>query len=103
MVAERRKYDLKNPITVNEISVIEVVIDAHIDKHSDHITDDLVLQLVESLNGKIYLPSSIRDEYSYYVSNIAFKNCIYRLVWLQEKGCLYIGVITAFKDKGVRS
>lgn len=88
---------------VNELQITEVVIDSHVDKHSDHISDELILSLVKLLDGNNYIPASEKEGFNYFVTNIKEQDHIYRLVWLQEKGCLYIGVITAFRDKGAKS
>ena len=103
MSEERRSYFLNQNILVNDLYVKEVVIDSHVDKHNDHISDDIILSLVKMLDGKTYVASSIKDGFSYFVTNLEKEEYIYRLVWLQEDGCLYIGVLTAFRDKGVKS
>lgn len=102
MSDERRSYKLEKLISVNELPINEVVIDPHVDKHSDHISDDLILSLVKLLDGNTYAPASIKEGFSYFVTNIDSDDRIYRLVWLQEEGRLYIGVITAFRDKGAQ-
>jgi hypothetical protein len=43
-----------DPITINGIRVVQVIIDPHYEiKHSDHIDDALILRLVQKLNGEI--------------------------------------------------
>jgi hypothetical protein len=54
------------------------------------------------LDGNTYVPASIKEGFRYFVTNIESDERVYRLVWLQEEGRLYIGVITAFRDKGVK-
>jgi hypothetical protein len=99
----RRCYSLDKVITVNDLLINEIVFDSHVDKHSDHISDEVILSLVKLLDGKNYIPTSIKEDFSYFVSNITKDSYTYRLVWLQQKHCLYIGVITAFRDKGLKS
>jgi hypothetical protein len=100
MSKSRRKCALAKIIHVNEILVSEVIIDYHVDKHKDHITDELILSLVELLDGRTYAPAKVQDGFSYFVSKVLYAEKVYRLVWLQQKNQFYIGVVTAFKDKG---
>lgn len=99
-MSDRRKYTLNKAITVNKQLVSEVVIDSHVDKHIDHITDDLVLDLVNLLDQKEYDAASIKNGYSYFVSILDLSEKKYRLVWLQQDDYFFIGVLTAFKDRG---
>jgi hypothetical protein len=100
MSEERRTHRLIKSILVNKIIVSEIIIDPHVDKHLDHINDELILDLVMLLDQKEFSPVRNEDGFSYFVSKLAFKNKIYRLVWLQQEDYFYIGVLTAFKDKG---
>jgi len=102
MEEKRRKYTLKQNITVNEVVITEVVIDPHVDKHRDHITDELILSLVELLDGKSFIPTTKKDGFNYFLSRILYNERVYRLVWLLENNQFYIGVITSFKEKGVK-
>ncbi len=102
MEEKRRKYTLKQNITVNEVVINEVVIDPHVDKHSDHITDELILSLVELLDGKSFIPTTNKDGFDYFLSRILYNEKVYRLVWLLENNQFYIGVITSLKEKGVK-
>lgn len=103
MENNRRKYILDKAINVNDTYISEVIIDPHVDKHSDHINDDLILSLVMLLDGKAYKSKNSQDGFNYFASIIKFNNSAYRLVWLLEDHSFYIGVITAFKDKGVKN
>lgn len=102
MAENRRKYTLNKRIKVNDILISEVIIDSHVDKHSDHITDELILSLVDLLDGKTYSATKVRDNFSYYISRVLLADKVYRLVWLQQKNEFYIGVVTSFKEKGVK-
>jgi hypothetical protein len=99
-MVDRRKYILSRSINVNKLIVTEVVIDSHVDKHGDHISDELVIELVNLLDDKEYDPTSFNNGYSYFVSILDYKDKKYRLVWLQQDEYFYIGVLTAFKDRG---
>jgi hypothetical protein len=89
-----------DPITINGIRVVQVIIDPHYEiKHSDHIDDALILRLVQKLNGRFELPESISGVYSYFSTLIEHKARQYRLVWLLENNALYVGVVNAFRDR----
>ena len=100
MTESRRKHSLSKTITVNEILITEIIIDSHVDKHKDHITDDLILSLVLLLDGRTYSPAKVQDGFSYFVSKVLYCEKVYRLVWLQQNDQFYIGVVTAFNEKG---
>ncbi|GEM_PF-1637497 len=102
MEEKRRSYDLSSPILINDRKIIKVIIDPHVDKHSDHINDELILDLVRLLDGRNYSSVKESDNFEYFVSQIIAKSRNYRLIWLLETEEVYIGVITAFKDRGVK-
>ena len=97
---KRRVYKAEERLIVNNRLVAEIVIDPHVDKHKDHIDDELIISLVNLLNGRVFEAETKSDGFDYYVSKILFDKKVYRLVWLQQEMQFYIGVITAFKDKG---
>ncbi len=86
-------------IVVNSILIEKVIIDDHVDKHIDHIDDNLVLMVVRLLDGKDFDPVSIDEVYEYYATKIKFDEKWYKLIWLLEDGCFYLGVITLFRDR----
>lgn len=95
---ERRIYKIES-IFVNGNTYSEVIIDPHYElKHSEHISDEIILTLVQRLNGKRELPTDIKDGFSYYVTMIDLDDKFYRLVWLIENNAIYIGVVNAFRD-----
>lgn len=94
---ERKEYKI-DTITVNELLIDRVIVDPHVQKHPD-ITVETILDLVKKLNGTINLPESITDDFQYFARLINLNNKQYRLVWLFKKNELYIGIITAFRDK----
>lgn len=98
----RRSYRLLRHKIIDDQKINEVIIDPHVDKHKDHINDEIILKLVCILANKLHAPCSEQENYKYYSSFVAYKDQIYRVVWLLEKGASYIGIITAFKDKGAK-
>lgn len=95
----RRHYQMDS-IIVNGSVYSEVIIDSHYEKkHSDQINDDLILSLVNRLNGRAELPADQNDEFTYFVTIIDLNKKQYRLVWLLQEGKVYIGVVNAFRDR----
>jgi hypothetical protein len=92
---ERRAYKIK-PVVINKV---EVVIDPHVDKHSDHIKDELILELVATLDRTQNIPDDYDGGFQYFVSEILFESKFYKMVWLLEDHKFYVGVITAFRDR----
>ena len=93
----RRELKIR-PITVNGRRISKVVVDPHIDKHKD-ITDDVILDLVRELDGAEQPPDDTKAPFEYFVSRIKIYERSYRLVWLLEDNQLYIGIVTAFREK----
>ncbi|MCC6278541.1 MAG: hypothetical protein IT289_11560 [Oligoflexia bacterium] len=80
MESKQQRYDI-NPITVNGIKVSHVVIDQHYqEKHSDHMTDELILKLVQELDGRIELPDTVSGKFSYFVTLVEVDEKQYRLI-----------------------
>lgn len=60
-MGERRDYQIS--ITVNKRAVTRVVIDPHYEiKHADSVDDEIVLSLVNMLDGKIFTPEAVRRQ-----------------------------------------
>lgn len=97
----RREYEIKSLLINNKV-VEKLIVDPHVDKHSDHIDDELIKNIVTSLNGGQFCPVKEEDGFSYFATNIKYKKSWYRLIWLLEDNSLYIGVITAFKDRRIK-
>ncbi len=97
-VEQRRTYKIK-AITINGLLVNQVVIDAHYEKkHKRYMNDELILNLVQELNGRKEVPDSVSGPYSYFATLIEHKNKKYRLIWLLEDHAIYIGIINAYRD-----
>lgn len=94
---KRREYSIN--ITVNEVMITKVIIDPHYEeKHSESINDEIILELVNTLDGKIFEPDDEKDAYSYFVTDrIELTGKQYRLIWLLEDHEIYIGVINAYR------
>ena len=70
-----------------------------IKKHSKSINDQLILNLVRELNGRMELPDDFNGKFSYFVTLIEFNEKQYRLIWLLEESCVYVGVVNAYRDR----
>jgi hypothetical protein len=97
----RREYDVQ-PLFINNRWFRKVVIDDHVDKHFDHINDELIIMLVKELNGRDELPVKKSDGFLYFATALKLEHDWYKLVWLTEKNSLYVGVVTAYKDRRIK-
>ncbi len=99
MTGQRRTYKIK-PITVNGTKIVQAIIDSHYEeKHRSSISDDLILELIQELDGRLEIPEAKKGAYSYFSTLIELKEKQYRLVWLLENNAIYIGVINAYRDE----
>jgi len=94
---ERRDYKIS--ITVNSRAVNRVIIDPHYElKHGDSVNDEIILSLIQMLDGKTFTPEAEDDGFQYFKTDPLELNGVrYRLFWLLEKNEIYIGVINAFR------
>lgn len=97
----RREYEIPS-LCINGLIITKLIIDDHVDKHSDHITDELIINLVRSLHMESQEPTGEKDGFKYFASTIKENGQAYKLIWLLEESFLYIGVITAFKDRRIK-
>lgn len=97
-VMKRTEYDIS--IVINGLRIEKVIIDPHYkERHSDVINDEIILKLVETLNGSYYDFVDEKSPFRYFVKDdVELDNKFYRLIWLIEEGELYIGVINAFRS-----
>lgn len=93
---KRREYEID--IVFNGIGIKKVIIDPHFElKHAASINDQIILALVQKLDGLSIPPEEEKPPYSYFVEDLSLNNKIYRLVWLVEDDQIYIGVINTFR------
>lgn len=93
----RREY--KAALVINNVVIDKVIIDSHYEeKHAESINDEIILELVKTLNGKLFEPEDIKTPYSYFVTDkIKYSGKLYKLIWLLEENEIYIGVINAYR------
>lgn len=94
-----RREHLIPHIKVNGIVIEKIIIDEHVDKHADHIDDFLILKIVAKLDSREFKSVKNQDEFEYFMTQIKYEEKWYKLVWLLQDGCFYIGVITLFRDR----
>lgn len=95
----RREYPVK--ILVNRIFVVRVVIDPHYEiKHAESISDELILELVQLLNGEDIEEIDYKAPYRYFVSrHLMLLGKRYKIIWLLEDNEVYLGIVNAYRSK----
>lgn len=87
-------------IVFNRRMINEVIVDQHYSNKHPEINDGIILELVKKLNYQYRLPEKRDGKFSYYVEDPIFYDLKpYRLVYLIQENCHYIGVINAFRVK----
>ena len=94
---KRREYDIS--IMINRRQISKVIIDPHYEeKHADCINDEIILELVKTLDGQIIEPEEESPPFSYFSRDrIPLGDKFYKLVWLLENDQIYIGVVNAHR------
>lgn len=95
-MTERNEYPLN--LVINHNRIKRVIIDQHYkDKHPS-VTDEIILDLVRTLDGEDFPVESERGEYQYFAVEPVYQNeRPYRLVMLLCNFEDYLGVINAFR------
>jgi hypothetical protein len=94
---KRREYDIS--IVVNRVQITKVIIDPHYEeKHAASVSDELILELVKTLDGQVFSPDDVEPPFSYFrTEGIELNGRLYRLIWLLEEDQIYIGVVNAYR------
>lgn len=94
---KRREYDIS--ITVNRKRISKVIIDPHYEeKHAASISDEIILNLVNDLDGREFEPDDEDPPYAYFTTDkMELEGKFYKLVWLLEDEQIYIGVVNAYR------
>ena len=93
-----RRREYKVNIEFNDIRITKVIIDPHYEeKHSLVISDDLILQLVQKIDGLALFPDTVKPPYSYFSQEIRLNGKLYKIIWLLEDHQIYIGVINTYR------
>ena len=93
------QYELR--LRVNGLEIHSILIGRHyLEKHGSYMNDELILDLVASLDGGEFPMDSISDGTEYFAADIEWGNPakIYRVIWLFEGGQLEtLGVVNAYR------
>jgi hypothetical protein len=64
----RREYNIS--IMVNAVLISKVIINPHYEeKHAESINDEIILELVKTLDGKYFDPDDEKIPYAYFVTD----------------------------------
>jgi len=96
-VSERPEYPLK--ITINGRNLSHVIIDQHYRvKHGQSMNDDVILDLVKTLDGKKFPPDRVQGENEYFTVEPVFHlEKPYRVILVLCLTNDYLGVVNAFR------
>jgi hypothetical protein len=93
----RREYSAS--IIINGLFISRIVIDPHYEKkHAESINDDIILGLVQMLNGSSFEPVEYKHPFVYFMDNILLNKKKFKLIWLMEIDKNYIGIINAYRS-----
>ena len=93
----RREY--KIDIEINNRRIKTLIIDSHYEKkHSGSVNDEIILQLIESLNNGFYIAESKDIDFEYYVTEPHyFEGKPFKLIWLLPIKGNYMGIINCYR------
>ncbi len=96
-MSERPEYPLK--ITINGRNLSHVIIDQHYRvKHGQSMNDDVILDLVKTLDGKKFPPDRVQGENEYFTVEPVFRlKKPYRVILVLCLTNDYLGVVNAFR------
>lgn len=89
------KFNLK----INNQRINKVTIDQHyLKKHFKHMKDDLVLEIIKTLNRQYFFPITEDAKYQYFkVEPVLYDTKPYRLIFLLYIHEATLGVINCFR------
>ena len=93
---ERTEYQLN--IIVNGKKLTRVVIDQHYQENHPDMNDELILELVKTINNGNFPIEDEKDGFQYFtVEPVKYQNKPYRLVLLIYLHDEFLGVVNAFR------
>ena len=100
-MADSKPTQYRLHLKVNDIEIYTVLIGRHyLIKHGSYMNDELILDLVASLDGGVFPVDSITDGTEYFVADVEWGNPtkVYRIIWLFEGDKLEVlGVVNAYR------
>lgn len=85
-------------IVINGRLITQAIIDSHYKVNHPDIDDKLILDLIQTFNGREFKLDERKDSWEYYMlDQIPFRDKKYRLVWCMQDNQLFIGIINCFR------
>ena len=96
-MSKRPEYPLK--ITINGRSLSRVVIDQHYRvSHDESMNDQIILDLVRTLDGRKIPPERVQDEFEFFtIEPVYLLEKPYRVILVLSLTDDYLGVVNAFR------
>jgi hypothetical protein len=96
-VTKRPEYPLE--ITINGRDLNRVVIDQHYRlKHGDSMNDEIILELIKTLDGKKFPPEKVQGDHEYFTVEPVYRlEKPYRVILVLCLSDDYLGVVNAFR------
>ena len=95
-MTKRKEYPLE--VTINNRKISRVVIDQHYQLNHPEMNDDLILELVKTIDNRTFPVEEEKNGFEYFkVEPVDFKNKPYRLVLLLYVHDNFLGVVNAFR------
>ncbi|MBA2405330.1 MAG: hypothetical protein H0V66_11210 [Bdellovibrionales bacterium] len=95
-----RRFEYEFDLRFNDRIISKIVIDQHYKKSHPEMSDELILELVKSLNSDKADFESEKGDFEYFKKDpLLYNDRTYRLVFLIHKWENYLGVINAFRVK----
>lgn len=95
-MAVRNEYPLR--LKVNRHQISRVIIDQHYKAKHPDVTDQIILDLIQTIDGEDFPIEAERGDFQYFTAEPVFKNeSPYRLVMVLCVCDDYLGVINAFR------
>jgi len=95
-MTDRSEYELE--LTINRHFIKRVIIDQHYKENHPDVTDEIILELVASLDGEDFPVEVQKGDFEYLTVEPAFREeAPYRLIMVICIYDDYLGVINAFR------
>lgn len=99
MSEERREYLMK--MIFNKRSFNRIIIDSHYEEKHPEIDDELILEIIKLLDGKVIDVAHESDGFKYFAHELYYLEKPYRIV-LTYTDEDFLGVINTFRVKEIK-
>ena len=93
----RRVYPLQ--LTVNGRKLEWLIIDPHFEKKHPYMNDEKIWGIVKFLDNKKFIPTTYKEKWDIFETNILYQPKNYRLVWCLEEDKNYLGIIHCYRKR----